>query len=50
MNPKSTKITNKDLIIKTKNIGIKDSSKLSTEKLLDTLNRYKNKKCVIKCS
>ena len=50
MNPKAKKITNKDLIIKTKNIGIKDSSKLSTEKLLDTLNRYKNKKCVIKCS
>ena len=34
-----------NLIIKAKNIVIKDQSKLSTEKLLDTLNRYEKKVC-----
>ena len=43
MNPKATEITKKDLIIKAKNIGIKDPSKLSTKILLDTLNRYEKK-------
>ena len=44
MNPKATEITKKDLIITAKKKGIKEPHKMSTKKLLNTLNRYEKKR------